>query len=70
MRGGPSTALASLALQHHDDGVSHLLGHILYGFAFGALAPSLLALGVGPAAALRPLRPLAPGGGALVYLLA
>ena len=63
----PPTALA---LQHHDDGVSHLLGHILYGFAFGALAPSLLALGVGPAAALRPLRPLAPGGGALVYLLA
>ena len=66
MRGGPSSALASLALQHHDDGVSHLLGHILYGFAFGARPLALLAL----APVRGPWRLAAWGWGSIVYLLA
>ena len=63
----PSTALA---LQHHDDGVSHLLGHILYGFAFGARTLPARAGGGACGCAAPALRPRAPGGGALVYLLA
>ena len=70
MRGGPSSALASLALQHHDDGVSHLLGHILYGFAFAA-RPLALALGSRSRLVWRLCAaPGAWGWGSIVYLLA